>query len=765
MSTDGQSSASRRRKRRWGDAAPQPGAAATAATVTATATAPSTTTAPAGEKSSANGPVDGKAKALALQASIRAKLAALKARTGGGGGGGGAAAAPKKTPPPAAAKSLPIPPPPPPSSSLKRPAPSSQPETVTSSASGKSNKKSRFAKRAKHYELDMSVTGPTFNKKPDPAKPKVNPYLAHLQTTTSSSAVKEESKEEFGKKKPSRFGKVNEGTALIDPTKNQSLKTTGEDNVNDDDALDEVIDERVVTSKQRQRHKSLKFVEPGTFIEIAERKRLKAANAEQSGFLSGRKAGMYIQSSDMMDSMANIYGTTQVLDDDVDAITPGTLPPRPEATEKTTIPYVLEWWDLELLPNKLKKQIAAHEGEIINKETQSKMNQLVSADKSTTGTKIEKQISNWTSDEVIQLQNQAHEQAALSHCKTAELVQHIVPIRPAGSGADDGDEKEVEPTLYLTKRELKRQRKLRRQEKQREIQDLQSAGVIPPPEPRLTLQNFIRVLGDQAYLDPSQMEQKVMEQIQARQRAHLERNENNKLSKEQRAAKLAKKLHEDTQKTGIHVALFYVKDMSHPYHRAKVDLNAQQYSITGGVLECQRPPLACVICEGGPKAIKKYTRLMTVRMKWTGPDNYLLEEEEEEEENNVGEGMDDDDNLMDEDGEGKPPAVKLHKFNKENTCSLVWQGMASKRFFKGFVFQSCETSDQASKVLRAKGVGHYWDQILTHASGRGAIDKVLFKFKDDDDNEDHDRTVDDDIDNDENNNNKNDQEQAMDVSS
>jgi U4/U6 small nuclear ribonucleoprotein PRP3 len=308
------------------------------------------------------------------------------------------------------------------------------------------------------------------------------------------------------------------------------------------------------------------------------------------------------------------------------------------------------------------------------------------------------------------------EQASLSYCKTAELIQHIVPVKPPN--ARDGSQ--VEPVLHLTKKELKRQRKLRRQEKQRELQDLQAAGLIPAPEPRLTLKNFIRVLGDQAYVDPSQMEQKVMEQVQARQRAHLERNEARKLTKEQRSAKLRKKYEEDTSKTGLHVALFYVKNLSHPYHRTKVDLNAQQYNITGGVVECETPQVACVICEGGPKAIKKFTRLMSVRMKWKGPDN-----------------EDDDDGEEEEDGdeEGEDGAVK-HKFDKENKCELVWTGMATKRSFKGFVFQACETSDQAQKILRTKGVGHYWDQVLAQASGKG--ESLRLKLADSDDDEEDD---------------------------
>jgi len=353
----------------------------------------------------------------------------------------------------------------------------------------------------------------------------------------------------------------------------------------------------------------------------------------------------------------------------------------------TVIPLVVEWWDQELLPSNLKNEVSNWEAKELSKAAQSQLQKL-----DTKGGASKVAVD---TPQVQELRNNCFDQAMLSYCKTAALVQHIVPVKP--KNAKDGPE--VQPTLFLTKKELKRQRKLRRQEKQRELQDMQAAGLIPPPEPRLTLKNFIRVLGDQAYVDPSQMEQKVMQQVQARQRAHMERNEANKLTKEQRSAKLARKYQEDTS-GGLHVALFYVKDMSHPYHRAKVDLNAQQFNITGGVVECQVPRLSCVICEGGPKAIKRYTRLMLVRMKWKGPDNDDLYDDEEED---------------DDDEEG----VKRHKFSQDNKCELVWTGMATKRFFKGFVFQACESSAEASKILRAKGVGHFWDQILTHASGRG----------------------------------------------
>ena len=597
---NGPTKTEKRRKRRWGDAVAQSN----------DGPAPSSGSTPV---------LDSKAKALALQESVKARLAALKAKTAG-------SVATKVGAPSEVANASA-------SAGLKRP----PPEPVDAASQKKT-------KRAKHYELDLSVTAPTFkdvNKKP--AK-KINPYLAHKEkaATTTSDEAQPEPEE------------------------------------------DEILDERLSrSSKPRKRNKEIKFVEPGTFVEVAERKRLKAANAERSGFLSGRKAGTYVQSS----NMANIYGAGGMEAEEDDLL----LAPRAEASEKTAMPSVLEWWDVEFLPSKLKKQVASFEGKELSKQTQSQMQQF---DRKKDGTTTS--ASNLESED---LQKRCFEQASLSYSKTAALVQHIVPIKPPN--ANDGPE--AQPTLYLTKKELKRKRKLRRQEKQRELQDMQAAGLVPPPEPRLTLKNFIQVLGDQAYLDPSQMERKVMEQIQARQRAHMERNEANKLTKEQRAEKRAKKLEEDTSK-GVHVAVFYVKDMSHPYHRAKVDLNAQQYNITGGVLECEQPQLSCVICEGGPKAIKRYQRLMLVRMKWTGPDNADFEEED--------------------DG-------TTQKFNPENKCELVWTGIAVKRFFKGFVFQACESSDQARKILRAKGVGHYWDQMLAHASGRG--DTFQLKLADDDD--------------------------------
>ena len=560
---------------------------------------------------------DPKAKVLALQESIRARLAAAKKKVGSAS----AAAA-----------------------TLKRPV--EEPPVANQS------------KRAKHFELDLSQTAPTFepSTRVATAAPikKVNPYLAH-----------EESEE------VETFKEVG-----FDPNLTRA-------------------------AKPRPRHKELTFVEPGFYQEMAETKRQIAQKAQVSGYVSGRKIGHTIHASGWS---GEYYSGTADTDQHNDWTT---LASRSDANTETNMPLTMEWWDVEMLPSKLKKQVAVQESQVLTKQSKAAATSLHHrADNE----ESDKDVLN--ADTVIStLRDACFEQAALSYSKTASLVQHIVPIQPPSYV-----ESTKQPVLHLTKKELKRQRKLRRQAKQREIQDMQAAGLVPAPEPRLTLRNFIQVLGDQAYLDPSQIEQKVTEQMEKRQQAHYEKNQLNKLTKEQRAEKRAKKLQEDTSQ-GVHVAIFFVKDMSHPYHRAKVDLNAQQSYITGGVLECEIPKMACIICEGGPKAIKRYARLMLVRIKWTGPDD---------------DAADDDEDEVDEpDGE-----FATQKFNPDNKCELVWQGMAVRRLFKGFVFQECETSDQARKLLKSKGVGHYWDQVLAQAHGKSGRD-VQVKLMDDSDEDEN----------------------------
>ena len=72
-------------------------------------------------------------------------------------------------------------------------------------------------------------------------------------------------------------------------------------------------------------------------------------------------------------------------------------------------------------------------------------------------------------------------------------VQHPVAVK-----ALSGDKAEVPLPMYLTKKERKRIRKTAREEREREKRDKMMMGLLPAPEPKFKLSNFMKVLGDQA---------------------------------------------------------------------------------------------------------------------------------------------------------------------------------------------------------------------------------------------------------------------------
>ena len=624
--------------------------------------------------------VDKKSKALALQASIAARLNALKA----------------KQPSTVSAGLIP-------NSSV----------TGLNSSTKIEDPSLPSAKRAKVYDWDISITTPLSrqkeleeiekSKQPTNKKSK-NPYLSHLESKQTADDE-------------------------LEVTDNQS----GKDTVESDSRLDGV---RII--KKRIRNKVFNSIEPGTFQALAERKRLRQANAIQSGFVSGRKIGNFIKATGI--------ATTSSIDLEAGNLDVHRIAPRADAPEESMdgstatsggvvvipLPIVMEWWDVELLPGKLKKELAAREGQALMESLtyKSSTKKKIPIDSSSTevrtyqkeddeGTKGGNEVTSsdlTLSDDVqedenlTRLRNKCYLAASILNAKTSPLIQHPVPVIPSHlRGKEEG--KVSNPTLYLTKRERKRQRKLRRAQHQRELQDMQAVGLIPPPEPRLTLSNFIKVLGDQAILDPSKMEAKVLEQMQARKLKHETTNQERMLTDEQRKAKKAKKLTKDDAITSavVTVALFLVKDMSHRYHRTKVDLNAQQNQITGGVLECGSPEFSLVICEGTSRAIRRYTRLMLERMRWKGEN--MLDREDSDEDN-------DRNHVVDDTNSSNIDEPK-QKFNPDNFCRLIWTGMAPKRIFNSFAFQSCANAEAARKVLEAKGVAHFWDQVLVHANGMG----------------------------------------------
>jgi hypothetical protein len=694
---------------------------------------------PSSSSSNNSGVSDPKARAAALQASIKARLDALKART--------------------TTTTTMVPPTPVPSTmtALSVSATKTTTTTTTTTTGDESRKRTRThneeygegvsideggdnnktRKRAKVFELDMSTTTSEriLEKQMREEKlralaaatsrEKVNPYLAH--NVTASAASSSSTKAKY----------------------TSSLLVEGGDSTSTSPPAGLIIDDRLVNKPERIRSRPLNFIVPGTYVALGEKKRQLAANAEESGFISGRKMGNVFKSvgmgglmvddnNDDALSSADIYGASMA-GKIMDTGLPGRFDaPEIEPDERIAInegndvsimlalnvatssmPYAMEWWDAELLPGKLRKELAGEEGKAIASRAKKK---VVDGDDNGQTTVDTSNVDGYRSriDKHDELIAKCYKQASLTHSKTHALLQHPIPVLTPAQQAAVEAKKNRPPTLHLTKAEQKRHRKLRRAERLREQQDMQAAGLVPPPEPRLTLANYMKVLGDQAILDPSRMEAAVVSQIQGRKLKHDQMNAERKLTKEQKAAKHARKLEEDTTQS-INVALFYVKDMGHPYHRTKVDLNAQQNGISGGVLECDAMGMALIIAEGGERAIKRYIRLMTVRMRWKGEDFYEDEDDDvEEEELMVGDDEDANVNGVNEDGNTTTTSEKKRKkFNPDNECDIIWSGMAIKRAFHSFMFQNAESSVVARKILEAKGVAHYWDLAIGHVERKG----------------------------------------------
>jgi U4/U6 small nuclear ribonucleoprotein PRP3 len=266
--------------------------------------------------------------------------------------------------------------------------------------------------------------------------------------------------------------------------------------------------------------------------------------------------------------------------------------------------------------------------------------------------------------------------------KINNLIDHPVLLEPPAEKQGGGP-----LPLMLTPAERKRLKKQMKAEQMKEMQDKVLLGLATPPGPRVRISNMVRVLGAEAILDPTSIEKAVRKEMAARERRHEERNAERKLTPEQRKEKKIAKLKEDTSLQSI-VAVFKVNSVADPRLRFKVDINAQQNYLTGCCVTS--PSFSLIVVEGGPKAIRKYKKLMMRRVNW----------------NIKPEGQEDDD---DEDDPKAGP----------NNCHIVWEGEVLRPTFRNFRFEAYPNEAAARKWLQDSGVAHYWD--MAEKVGTGSI--------------------------------------------
>ncbi|GMH63771.1 hypothetical protein TrST_g12045 [Triparma strigata] len=425
------------------------------------------------------------------------------------------------------------------------------------------------------------------------------------------------------------------------------------------------------TQRNKRSNKEFNFFEKGQIMEKAAIVKAKSAEVLKAGYGSGRK---------QITKNVAAPSATAVVQADVFGGGGGELPPRSDVCGK--VPLAMEWWDYDLCPKETLDEVSRAEKARSARIMDSKSNSTTES----------------TQPEIKLDVAKIFKSLDYTQAKTHKLVEHPIPVKPLNWS----NKPPPQPTVYLTQKERKRQRRLNRAEKLQDLRDKQALGLVDAPEQKLTLANFMKVMGDSAVMDPSKMEAVVQKQIQARQDKHMADNEARKLTKEQKDEKKAKKRLEDTSK-GLSVAAFFVLDISHRLHRAKVDLTAQQNNLSGIVLECK--DLGCVlVVEGGSKAIKRYTRLITHRMKWSGDGDEDSDSEEEELE------------------EGRN-GVQLSKYNPNNYAKVLWSGSALHRKFQGFKFLQSFSEKEAKQHL--KDYSHLYGEAVATVGG-GASSLVSF---------------------------------------
>ena len=260
--------------------------------------------------------------------------------------------------------------------------------------------------------------------------------------------------------------------------------------------------------------------------------------------------------------------------------------------------------------------------------------------------------------------------------KITLYIQNPIPIPPPTTGAPSRP-------VMMTAKEMAKARRIRRAEEQKDKRGKTLLGLIPPDPPKIKLSNLMKVLTSEAVKDPTAVERRVRKEVDARKNKHEQDNEARKLTKEERHVKEAEKRAADVLRTGLHCCLFRIANLSNPSHVFKIDQNARQLELTGIVI--MNPRTNIVVVEGGLPAIKKYKRLMMVRIDWTDNSRSRV----------IAKGNQE---ML----EDEPEDLSA------NTCDLVWEGELRSRNFKIWVGEREASNDAAARKWLGKGAENFW---------------------------------------------------------
>jgi U4/U6 small nuclear ribonucleoprotein PRP3 len=287
-------------------------------------------------------------------------------------------------------------------------------------------------------------------------------------------------------------------------------------------------------------------------------------------------------------------------------------------------------------------------------------------------------------DGIIKLEHFQITENDLAKEKISLYIQHPIQIK------NEIIEKQnkVQIPTYLTKKERKRIRKIKRAEKEKDKREKQKLGLIKPEPPKIRTSNVLNIMSDSAVQDPAQVEATLRMAYEERRQKMLKENESRKLTKEQKHEKVKKKFERDCKKE-CKGCLFKIEDLSWTKMKFKIDKNAQQLYLNGICImnkkknEKSLPNL--VYIEGGPIAVKKFKNLLLRRIKWDSKET--------------------------EDDENPHTTKTVDGYEITNKCLLLWEGTLKKRLFDKWKMIEVKDEQGAKAILSEKGIEHFWNLV------------------------------------------------------
>jgi U4/U6 small nuclear ribonucleoprotein PRP3 len=114
-----------------------------------------------------------------------------------------------------------------------------------------------------------------------------------------------------------------------------------------------------------------------------------------------------------------------------------------------------------------------------------------------------------------------------------------------------------------------------------------------------------------------------------------------------------------------------------------------------------------IIVEGGPRAIKKYKRLMLRRIDWNSKARQRKAETEEDPNQETGAPEEED---KDEEGGVEDDEAKV---SKDKLCHLIWEGIQRKKTFEKWRVVDVRSENEAKRLLTEKSCEQFWNMAMT----------------------------------------------------